>query len=132
MATCAASAGVLTLIAFLFHAVAGTREFWRFKPKVDPDHPANQSWVQSVAGWQFASVDLLISSIVFLMIAFADTVSDPRLVLSLLSGYYVIVGFVWLLVVSQVGSGTAVQFLKLGQWLFCFVIAALAFVASRS
>ena len=130
MTICAVIAGVLTLIAFAAHALVGTREFWRFRPSAD-DTDALTSWVQSVAGWQFASIDLLISTVLFFLLATTDVVTDGKLVMVLMGGYYFLVGTSWVLVVACLGAGIPGRWLKLGQWIFCYLVAALSWTGSQ-
>ena len=129
MFACTTLAGLLTFFAFLAHSIFGTREFWLFKPPVEKSN-AFQAWVQALAGWQFASLDLLATSVVFFLLAFTEVIRDARVVLILLGSYYSIVGTCWLILVAKVGVGLAGRWLKLGQWIFCYLIATLSLIGA--
>ncbi|MEM9998253.1 MAG: hypothetical protein AAF809_11180 [Bacteroidota bacterium] len=124
----AALAGALTLLAFGVHAVVGAHEFRQFAPTVASGSPRT-GWLQALAGWHWVSVDLLAGAVLFLVIAFTDTVLHEATALLLLAGYFALVGTAWLVTLAVAGQGVRRRYLVLGQWLFCWVVAALAFVA---
>lgn len=126
---CASIAGILTFFAFLAHTIVGTREFWRFKPPTT-ETDSFQSWLQGVAGWQFASIDLMIAWVVFLLIAFTQIIAEPGVVLALLAAYFFVVGTCWLATIALVGKSLPSRWWKLGQWIFCYLVAALALIGS--
>lgn len=116
--------GILVAIAAGVHAVLGTREFRRLQPAAD-EMLARQSWVQSLAGWQWVSMDLFVASALLLLVGLTDLVEDESLVLAGCSIYFAIAGTVWLLTVWSAGRGIRNRFLVLGQWMFCWFVSAL-------
>lgn len=65
----------------------------------------------------------------FLVIAVTEWIPEEHLALSLLSVYFIVAGAAWLLATLVQTRARPVQVLRLGQWLFCFVIAAVAWFA---
>lgn len=124
----AAVAGVLTLLAFGIHAVVGGREFSHINPQAGSGK-AQEVWAQAVGGWHWVSVDLLLAALVLLTVGFTEAIADEPLVLLIVSGYFVLCSLVWLATVWIAGAGVERRLLKLSQWLFCLLIAALAFFA---
>ena len=125
----AATAGVLTLLAFGAHAIVGAREFRQFAPPPDADAPRT-AWVQALSGWHWVSVTLLAAGVLFIAIAFSDVVPSEAAVLRVLSAYFALCGMAWFATVLVVSRGGGRRFLVLGQWLFCLVVAALAYFAA--
>ncbi|MEO0557655.1 MAG: hypothetical protein AAF170_05660 [Bacteroidota bacterium] len=121
-------AGGLTLAAFGVHAGVGAREFRLFSPPVDGE-PPRTAWVQALSGWHWVSMDLLAAGIVFVVIGLADILPDESTVLLMLSGYFGLASVVWLGTVAVAGRGVPKRFVALGQWIFCALVAALAFGA---
>ena len=122
----AAIAGILTLVAVGIHATVGAKEFRYIKPT---SGKALEVWVQALSGWHWVSVDLLLVALVLLTVGFSDVMADEDLALLLVSGYLVLCSVAWLVTVAIVGKGVERRFLKLSQWAFCLLIAALAFGA---
>ena len=120
-------AGVLALVAFGVHAVVGGREFRLFEPA---PRPTRTAWVQALAGWHWVAVTLLAAAVLFLLIGVSEVVPAEAAVLRALGGYFALCGAAWGVTVALVGGGIPRRFLVLGQWLFCFLIAALAFLAA--
>lgn len=124
-----AIAGALTLLAFGAHAVVGAQEFRQFAPSPDAGKPRT-AWVQALGGWHWVSVNLLAAALLFLLIGFTDLVPEEPTILLVLSAYFALCGLAWLATVSVVGQGIERRYLVLGQWLFCFLVAGLAYFAS--
>ena len=124
----ALAAGLLTLAAFGAHAFVGAREFRLFAPRIDAGKPRTV-WVQGLAGWHWVSVDLLASAVLLLLIALTAWLPDESTVLLVLSGYFALTGLAWLSTLILAGRGVPNRYLALGQWLFCFVVAGLAWLA---
>ncbi len=125
----AAIAGALTLVAFGLHAVVGAREFRQFAPDPDAGQPRT-AWVQALSGWHWVSVSLLAAAALFFLIGFSDVIPAESAVLIGLSVYFGLCGFAWLVTVATAGRGVARRFLVLGQWLFCLLVAGLAYLAA--
>ena len=121
-------AGLLTLLAFGAHAFVGAREFTSLDPGPTPG-PARTAWVQALCGWHWVSLDLLATGILFVLIGLAEVIPDEASVLLILSVYFTLCGLVWLGTLAVSGAAVERRYLVLGQWAFCLLIAALAFVA---
>ncbi|MEM1094274.1 MAG: hypothetical protein AAGJ10_06690 [Bacteroidota bacterium] len=124
----ALAAGVLTLVAFAAHAIVGAQEFRLFRPVSSAEKPRT-SWVQGLAGWHWVSVDLLGAAVVLLLIGLTDWLPDEGTVLMVVSGYFALTGSAWLATLVVSGGDVPNRYLRLGQWLFCFTVAALAWIA---
>ncbi|GAB5520970.1 MAG: hypothetical protein RhofKO_32210 [Rhodothermales bacterium] len=124
----ALAAGLLTLAAFGAHAWVGAREFRLFAPPPEAVQPRT-AWVQGLAGWHWVSVDLLASAVLFLLMGLTAWLPNEGTLLLVLSGYFALTGLAWLSTLILAGGGVPNQYLKLGQWLFCFLVAGLAWLA---
>lgn len=121
-------AGVLTLVAFAAHTFVGAREYRLFAPNDDAG-AARTAWVQALAGWHWVSVSLFAAAIVLLVAGFTDAIPNESTVLLMLSGYFALGGAAWFATLVVSGRGVRRRYLVLGQWGFCFVVAALAYFA---
>jgi len=119
-------AGILSLVAFLAHAIIGDKEYRQLRPAGDSDEKKQETWIQARAGWHWVSVDLLLSGILCIAIATSNLVKAKSEVLLLLSIYFLITGIVWLCTVI-ISKNTTKQIVVLGQWIFCFIVAALLY-----
>lgn len=124
----AAIAGVLALVAFGIHAVVGGREFRHIEPPPGAGK-GREVWVQSLSGWHWVSVDLLLAGLVLLLVGFSNVIPSEDLALLVVSGYFLLVAVSWLVTVLIAGGGVERRLLSLPQWLFCLLIAGLAFWA---
>ncbi|MEM6645143.1 MAG: hypothetical protein AAF730_02715 [Bacteroidota bacterium] len=124
----ALAAGLSTLIAFGAHAVVGAQEFRSFRPASSAEKP-RIAWVQGLAGWHWVSVDLLAAAVLLLVIGLTDRLPDEGTILMVLSGYFALTGLAWLATLIVSGRSVPNRYLRLGQWLFCFTVAALAWLA---
>ena len=122
-------AGILTAIAAIAHGLIGSREFMRFAPLTD-DAAARQSWTQSLAGWQWVSCDLVFATLAFLMIGVTDWADNESQLLKIGAIYFAGTGLAWWATVAKAGRQVENRYLVLGQWIFCWVIAALSWLAS--
>ncbi len=119
-------AGILSLIAFFAHAFIGDTEYKQLKPASDSKEKIKETWVQVRSGWHWVSVDLLLTSVLFMVLAISDFIQAKYEVLLLLSIYYFVTGVVWLCTVF-VSKNNSKQLFVLGQWIFCFIISALVY-----
>ncbi len=122
-------AGLLTAVATVVHAIVGALEFRHFKPAED-NTTAQQSWTQSLAGWHWVSFDLAFATIGFLMIGFADWIEDESQLLKIAALYFAGTGFGWLVTITVGGKPVKNRFVVLGQWIFCWIIATVAWFAA--
>ncbi len=123
------AAGILTGIATIVHGIVGASEFNRFKPPAG-DRAAQQSWTQSLAGWHWVSCDLAFATIGFLTIGLTEWIDNERQLLVLAAIYFAGTGIGWLLTIKFGGTPTKNRYLVLGQWIFCWIIATVAWLAS--
>jgi hypothetical protein len=117
-------ASILTFVAFLVHAIQGSRELPELDPQSESPDQKSDSWVQSVAGWHWVSVDLLLSAFLMGLIALTDLIPFEQGLSLILAIYFAVNGVAWLLIVLLNKKSNA-QVLKLGQWIFCFLVAGL-------
>lgn len=120
-------AGVSTLVGASIHAVVGGREFSLIKPQ-DAEKP-REIWLQTLCGWHWVSVDLLLAATVLLLIGLTDLIPAESVVFSVTGSYFGLCGVVWLSTAIISGRDVDRVLLKLSQWIFCFLIASLAFWA---
>ncbi len=121
----AAVAGALTLVAVGIHAFVGGRKFGLIRPE-NPEKPL-EVWLQALCGWHWVSVDLLLASATLLTIGLTDLIPAERVVLSVIGAYFGLCGIVWFVTVVISGRDVDRSLLKMAQWIFCFLISALAF-----
>jgi hypothetical protein len=120
-------AGVLSMLAFLAHSIGGAMEL-RYVAPIDASPKAEEVRFQLINAWHWVSVDLLLATIAFLLVA-ATELPDERSVLALLSLYFALLGVVWLATTSFTSRLRPKVMLRLGQWLLCFALSALAWFA---
>ncbi|MEM7049369.1 MAG: hypothetical protein AAF604_06905 [Acidobacteriota bacterium] len=125
----ALGAGVLVILAFLAHAIVGGRELALLTPAADQGK-ARLVWTQTVCGWHWVSFDLLAAGAVLLGLGMTDLFAAESAIFSLLALYFLGVGSVWLVTAAVAGRGVPRRFLALGQWIFCWVVAALTWLAA--
>ncbi|MFK7734773.1 MAG: hypothetical protein AB8B50_02025 [Pirellulaceae bacterium] len=123
-------AGGLCLLAFGVHTFVGTREFQHFRPGADAAEKPKEAWVQSLAGWQVVSVELLSVSILLLLIGTTSMVPNPGWVLGAIAIYFASAGTTWLATVLAWGHNRPRLIWTLGQWLFFYLIAILSGLSS--
>lgn len=122
-------AGIITGGATIAHGVIGTKEFWHFKPPAN-SQPARQSWTQSLAGWHWVSWDLAFATIGFFVIGVTNLVENESQLLAIAALYFVGTGFGWLMTITFAGKPVKNRFLVLGQWVLCWIVAIVAWLAS--
>ena len=121
-------AGALTLFACLIHAVVGGREFKHLTP-AGPSAKSEEVRLQVINGWHWVSADLLVAGLGFMLIAVTDLIPAERSALTVLSAYFLVVGSVWLVTTAITSRARPRMILRLGQWILCFVLSALAYFA---
>ena len=121
-------AGVLALFACLIHAAVGGRELNHIAAAA-PTAKAAEVRLQVINAWHWVSADLLLSGIAFVLIAVTDLIRDERTVLGVLSVYFLVAGCVWLVTTAITSRARPMMMLRLGQWILCFLLSALAYTA---
>lgn len=122
-------AGVLTLLAFLAHAIMGGREFAHIAP-VDASEKAAEVRLQVINGWHWVSTDLLLAGLGFILIAATDLIPNERAILLGLSGYFLIIAVVWLATTMITSRVRPLVIVRLGQWILSLVLSALSYSAA--
>ncbi len=120
------TAGILCLIAFSVHAIAGDREFAQM-PVTRNSTKTSDTWVQTRSGWHWVSTDLLLSGILLLLIETTQVISARTEILNLASIYFYCCGTAWLITVL-ISKDTVVQIWRVGQWMFCFLMSLLIYL----
>jgi hypothetical protein len=122
-------AGVLALLAFLAHAIAGGAELRHVAP-ADASAKAAEVRLQIINGWHWVSLDLLLAAVSFTLIGVADNIiPHERVFLGGLVIYFAATGTVWLITTAITSRLRVKTMLRLAQWLLCYVLAALAWAA---
>jgi cbb3-type cytochrome oxidase subunit 1 len=119
--------GGLTLFAFAIHTLVGGREFVHLVP-ADTSKKAMTVRRQVVNGWHWVSVDLVLAGSALVAIGVTDLPAERDLLLGL-AIYFAIIGVVWFVATVVTSRDRPVRILELGQWILCFVIAGLAWLA---
>jgi hypothetical protein len=86
--------------------------------------------VQALSGWHWVSATLLAAALLFLAIGLTDAIPAETAVLHALSAYFALCGLAWFAMVLATGRGVERRYLVLGQWVFCFLVAGLAYFAA--
>ena len=124
-------ANVLTLLAFLAHAIQGDKEIRTISPdpKLDTEFKKQEKWSQARAGWHMVSFDLLFASVGLAVINFTEHLPNEKILLQIFAVYFLGYAIFWLfsILISKKFPG---NFLKLGQWILLLVISSLIFWAS--
>lgn len=111
------------------HGIIGAKEFSQIKPDV-AGKPL-EVWVQTLSGWHWVTVDQLLAGGLLLVIGFTDLLEAEGTLLMLISLYFALTGLSWLITILVSGRKLNRALLKLGQWIYCFIIAGLAFWAGH-
>lgn len=109
------------------HAIIGGKEFAFIKP-TDSGKP-REVWSQALCGWHWVSVDQLLVSGLLLVVGFSNIIHDESLILLVIGIYFALTGIIWLLTALVSGREIENAWLKLGQWMYCFLISGLALLA---
>ena len=119
---------ILTALAFFIHTFVGDKELKVNQPDSldDPDFIKQEKWTMARCGWHWVSVDLLLATVLLALVNFSNFLSDERLVLQLLSLYFLVYAVAWMFTIF-ISKPFPKNYLKLGQWLLLFVIALLLF-----
>lgn len=122
----------LTFLAFLVHAIVGTRELTLLEP--DPKsrdwEQRQEKWTMTArCGWHWISVDLLFASIAMALINFSDVLPSEEVILQMLSLYFLGYAIVWLIAIAMAKSFKN-NYMKLGQWILLLVISGLTWAST--
>ncbi len=115
----------LSLLAFVVHTFIGDKELKLIAPTgSDKKIQKLEKWTQARCGWHMVSLDLLFTSVGLALINFTDLLKSEIQILYIIAMYYFGYGIVWIISLL-ISKRFPNNFLKLGQWLLLFVIAAL-------
>lgn len=122
------AANMLTLMAFIIHAVMGDKELKIIEPKMtnDEGYLKQEKWTMARSGWHWISLDLLFASVGLALINFTDHLENERQLLQLLSIYFIGYGIAWLVGIS-ISRSFPRSYLRLGQWILLWLIGGLIY-----
>lgn len=119
-------ANILTLIAFIVHTFIGDKELKMIEPENDDKYLKQEKWTMARSGWHWVSFDLLFATIGLGVINFSDILENEKLLLQILSIYFLGYGIVWLVGIS-ISKSFPKNYFKLGQWILLWFISGLIF-----
>ncbi|MEM9984137.1 MAG: hypothetical protein AAF804_03490 [Bacteroidota bacterium] len=119
------AAWLLSTAAFFIHSFVGDGELKILFPegKGEDALRARSIWTMGRAGWHWVSVDLLCASLIAGLSLFTEMIPQQEVVLGLAGLYFFVQGLVWIMVLA-ISPPFAGRWLKLGQWILLWVIAA--------
>lgn len=122
-------ANLLTVLAFLAHALIGDKELHLLIEKQpQATRQYRSTWTMARCGWHWISLDLLAASILMACINFLDVLPEESAITLVLAVFFCTYGAVWVLTVL-LSPNFSKRFLVLGQWLLLLVIGGLLFLA---
>lgn len=121
-------AGILTSLAFFVHTFIGDPELKFIQPSSENDEKfkKQETWTMVRSGWHWISLDLLFASIGLGLINFTDYFENEKQLLQILFVYFIGYGVVWLITIG-ISKSFPKNYLKLGQWMLCWVIGGLIY-----
>lgn len=129
MNTALISANVLVLLTFIVHTFIGDRKYKSIEPE-ERDHSSQVKWTMGRGAFHIVSADFLLATIGLALINFTDYFSDKKLLLNILSLYFLAYGFAFLLTLIISRKFTNI-FIKLWQWLLMFLISGLIYYGTN-
>lgn len=122
-------ANILTLLAFVIHALIGDKELEVNEPlpkDIDEHFQKREKWTMARCGWHWVSFDLLFATVGLGLINFSNYFDDERTLLQILAVYFLGNAIVWTLTIS-ISKPFPRNYLKLGQWFLLLVISGLIY-----
>jgi len=121
-------ASVLTFLAFVLHTFQGDKELKIIEPDDNTDVAfiKREKWTMARCGWHWISFDLLLATIGLMMINFTDYFENEKTLLQILSIYFLGYGISWLIGIA-ISKEFPNNYVKLGQWILCWIISGLLF-----
>lgn len=121
-------ANILTVLAFFIHTFMGDRELKIIEPKNENDDKflKREKWTMARSGWHWISFDLLFASIGLGLINFTDFFENEKILLQILSVYFLGYGIVWLFGIA-ISKKFPKNYIKLGQWILLWTISGLIY-----
>ncbi len=122
-------ANFLTVSAFFLHTFMGDKELKILEPKHlgnEDSFLAREKWTMARCGWHWLSFDLLFASVGLALISFSNFFENEKLLLQVLAFYFFGYGLSWLIGIA-ISKSFPQNYLKLGQWMLCWVISGLIY-----
>lgn len=121
-------ANILMVLAFFIHTFMGDRELKIIEPKNENDDKflKREKWTMARSGWHWISFDLLFASIGLGLINFTDFFENEKILLQILSVYFLGYGIVWLIGIA-ISKKFPKNYIKLGQWILLWTISGLIY-----
>ena len=123
------SANVLVLFTFILHTFGGDKEYRSLEPE-SVDLSKQEKWTMGRGAFHIVSADFLLASVGLTLINFTNYFSDKKLLLNILSIYFLAYGVAFLLTVI-ISRKFPKNYLKLGQWMLLFVISGLIYYGAN-
>lgn len=120
-------ANIFTLLAFIIHTFIGDKELKIIEPENDDKYLKQEKWTMARSGWHWVSFDILFATIGLGIINFSDFLESERLLLQILSIYFLGYGIVWLIGIA-ISKSFPKNYLKLGQWILLWLISGLIYL----
>lgn len=122
------SVACITLVAFVAHVFAGTKETATVEP-ASADDKLTTNWVQAMCAFQMLSVDLLVVAAALFGLAFFDLGPLHRPAVLLLSLLFLLWGIVWIVQMKWLNR-PSVALWRLPQWIVWLVCSVLLYFGS--
>lgn len=128
MSTPVLIANILTLLAFVIHTFIGDKELKIIEPNDEAEGKflKREKWTMARNGWHWISLDLFLATLGLGLINFYDYLESEKLLLQILSVYFLGYGIVWLIVIV-ISKSFPKNYLKLGQWILLWLISGLIY-----
>lgn len=128
MSTSLLIANILLLVAFFIHTFVGDKELKMIEPESEEGEnwQKREKWTMARSGWHWISFDLLFATIGIGLINFSDFLENEKLLLQILAIYFWGYGMVWLIGIT-ISKKFPQNYLKLGQWIFLWLISGLIY-----
>lgn len=126
-------ANILTFLAFVIHTFVGDKELKINEPtgETDENFQKREKWTMSRCGWHWVSFDLLFATIGLGFINFTSYFENEKMLLQLLSIYFLGYAIVWALTIV-VSKQFPKNYLKLGQWILLLLISGLIYYGTKN
>jgi len=120
------AANTLVFLTFLIHTFAGDIEYQKIEPEPNSETRLRVFWTMGRGAFHMVSIDFLLATIGLALINFTDFFTDTKLLLNLLSLYFLGYGlaFLFTLIISKKFPNI---YLKMWQWILMWAIAALIY-----
>lgn len=119
-------ANVLAFLTFIIHTFAGDWEYRKIEPIADSPPRFQVFWTMGRGAFHIVSIDFLFATIGLALLNFTNYFEDTKLLLDLLSLYFLGYGiaFLFTLIISKKFPNI---FFKMWQWLLMLIIAGLIY-----